>query len=156
MPQPTPAARQVMLGELIDLVSGSAMGEQGDKAKDILGRVCEYFLLHYARMERLSNETLPVHNGATLSERGAPVSYRYSFEDLLALLHGHAPAKVDAVALHRRRVDVWCSTMQTGTSTEILIGGRKSLAPTIHACCPNSQLWPIFSSTDEISQHHQS
>jgi len=33
------------------------------------------------------------------------VSYRYSFEDLLALLHGHAPAKVDAVALHRRRVE---------------------------------------------------
>jgi len=23
-------------------------------------------------------------------ERGAPVSYRYSFEDLLVLLHGHA------------------------------------------------------------------
>jgi hypothetical protein len=33
------------------------------------------------------------------------VSYHYSFEDLLALLHGHAPAKVDAVALHRRRVE---------------------------------------------------
>jgi hypothetical protein len=33
------------------------------------------------------------------------VSCRYSFEDLLALLHGHAPAKVDAVALHRRRVE---------------------------------------------------
>jgi len=33
------------------------------------------------------------------------VSYQYSFEDLLALLHGHAPAKVDAVALHRRRVE---------------------------------------------------
>jgi len=44
-------------------------------------------------------------NGATSSEKGAPVSYRYSFEDLLALLHGHAPAKVDAVALHRRRVE---------------------------------------------------
>ena len=41
----------------------------------------------------------------TSSERGAAVSYRYSFEDLLALLHGHAPAKVDAVALHRRRVE---------------------------------------------------
>ena len=26
----------MMLGELIDLVSGIAMGEQGDKAKDIL------------------------------------------------------------------------------------------------------------------------
>jgi hypothetical protein len=33
------------------------------------------------------------------------VSYRYSFEDLLALLHGQAPAKVDAVALDRRRVE---------------------------------------------------
>ena len=44
-------------------------------------------------------------HGATSSERGAPVSYRYSFEDLLVLLHGHAPAKVDAVALHRRRVE---------------------------------------------------
>src|SRR6266480_890022 len=44
-------------------------------------------------------------DGATSSEKGAPVSYRYSFEDLLALLHGHTPAKVDAVALHRRRVD---------------------------------------------------
>jgi hypothetical protein len=33
------------------------------------------------------------------------VTYRYSFEDLLALLHGHAPAKVDAVALHGRRVE---------------------------------------------------
>jgi type I restriction enzyme M protein len=39
-------ATRVMLGEVIDLVSGSAMGEQGDKAKDILGRVYEYFLLH--------------------------------------------------------------------------------------------------------------
>ena len=33
------------------------------------------------------------------------MSYGYSFEDLLALLHGQAPAKVDAVALHRRRVE---------------------------------------------------
>jgi hypothetical protein len=38
-------------------------------------------------------------------KEGAAVSCRYSFEDLLALLHGHAPAKVDAVALHRRRVE---------------------------------------------------
>jgi hypothetical protein len=36
---------------------------------------------------------------------GAPVSCRYSFEDLLALLHGHAPAKVDVVALHCRCVE---------------------------------------------------
>jgi hypothetical protein len=33
------------------------------------------------------------------------VYYGYSFEDLLALLHAHAAAKVDAVARHRRRVE---------------------------------------------------
>ena len=33
------------------------------------------------------------------------MSYPYNFEDLLALLHGSAPAKVDAVALSRRRVE---------------------------------------------------
>jgi type I restriction enzyme M protein len=34
---------RVMLGEVIDLVSGIAMGEPGDKAKHIVGRVYEYF-----------------------------------------------------------------------------------------------------------------
>src|SRR3974377_1139658 len=34
-----------------------------------------------------------------------PVSYAYSFENLMALLHDHAPAEVDAVARHRRRVE---------------------------------------------------
>src|SRR5260370_11088116 len=34
-----------------------------------------------------------------------PVFYGYNFEDLLVLMHGHAPAKVDAVSLHRRRVE---------------------------------------------------
>jgi hypothetical protein len=33
------------------------------------------------------------------------VTYRYSLEDLLALLHKHAPAKADMVALHRRQVE---------------------------------------------------
>ena len=33
------------------------------------------------------------------------MSYRYSLEDLLVLLHKHAPAKVDAVSLHRRQVE---------------------------------------------------
>jgi hypothetical protein len=33
------------------------------------------------------------------------VSYPYRLEDLLVLLHKHAPAKVDAVALHRRHVE---------------------------------------------------
>jgi type I restriction enzyme M protein len=40
-----------MLGELIDLVSGIGVGEPGDKAKDILGRVYEYFLGGFAGSE---------------------------------------------------------------------------------------------------------
>jgi hypothetical protein len=46
-----PALDKVMLGELIDLVSGIAMGEPGDKARDILGRVYEYFLGGFAGSE---------------------------------------------------------------------------------------------------------
>ena len=64
MPQPTPGARQVMLGELIGLVSGVAMGEQGDKAKDIHGRVYEYSFYIITLCAEwngwLSNEALPV------------------------------------------------------------------------------------------------
>ena len=36
-----PALDKVMLGELIDLVSGIGMGEPGERARDILGRVYE-------------------------------------------------------------------------------------------------------------------
>lgn len=46
-----PALDKVMLGELIDLYSGVAMGEPGDKAKDLLGRVYEYFLSGFAGSE---------------------------------------------------------------------------------------------------------
>ena len=66
------------------------------------------------------------------------MTYRYSFEDLLALLHGHAPAKVDAVALHRRRVEhghlsvglkIHClgDGSQFSTLVEGLGGGQKIL-----------------------------
>jgi len=46
-----PALDKVMLGELIDLISGIGMGEPGEKAKDILGRVYEYFLGGFAGSE---------------------------------------------------------------------------------------------------------
>lgn len=46
-----PALDKVMLGELIDLISGIAIGEAGDKAKDLLGRVYEYFLGGFAGSE---------------------------------------------------------------------------------------------------------
>ena len=46
-----PALDKVMLGELIDLVSGIAVGEPGEKARDLLGRVYEYFLGGFAGAE---------------------------------------------------------------------------------------------------------
>ena len=46
-----PALNKVMLGELIDLISGIAMHEEGHKARDILGRVYEYFLGGFAGSE---------------------------------------------------------------------------------------------------------
>ena len=46
-----PALNKVMLGELIDLVSGIALNEEGDRSRDILGRVYEYFLGQFAGAE---------------------------------------------------------------------------------------------------------
>lgn len=46
-----PALNKVMLGELIDLISGIALNEEGDRSKDILGRVYEYFLSQFAGAE---------------------------------------------------------------------------------------------------------
>lgn len=46
-----PALNKVMLGELIDLISGIAMNEGGGKSKDVLGRVYEYFLSQFAGAE---------------------------------------------------------------------------------------------------------
>ena len=46
-----PALNKVMLGELIDLVSGIGMGEEIDRSRDILGRVYEYFLGGFAGAE---------------------------------------------------------------------------------------------------------
>ncbi|WP_281750176.1 class I SAM-dependent DNA methyltransferase [Thermodesulfomicrobium sp. WS] len=46
-----PVLNKVMLGELIDLLSGIALGEAGDKSRDILGRVYEYFLGQFAGAE---------------------------------------------------------------------------------------------------------
>lgn len=46
-----PALNKIMLGELIDLISGIGMGEEADRSKDILGRVYEYFLGGFAGAE---------------------------------------------------------------------------------------------------------
>ena len=46
-----PSLNKVMLGELIDLVSGIGMAEEADRSRDILGRVYEYFLGGFAGAE---------------------------------------------------------------------------------------------------------
>ena len=46
-----PALNKVMLGELIDLVSGTGMAEAADHSRDILGRIYEYFLGGFAGAE---------------------------------------------------------------------------------------------------------
>lgn len=46
-----PALNKVMLGELIDLISGITLHEKGKNAKDVLGRVYEYFLGQFAGAE---------------------------------------------------------------------------------------------------------
>ena len=46
-----PALNAVMLGELIDLISGIALGVDRSSARDLLGRVYEYFLGQFAGSE---------------------------------------------------------------------------------------------------------
>ena len=46
-----PALNKVMLGELIDLISTIGMHEEASQAKDVLGRVYEYFLAGFAGSE---------------------------------------------------------------------------------------------------------
>jgi type I restriction enzyme M protein len=46
-----PALNKVMLGELIDLISGIALNKEGHASRDILGRVYEYFLGQFAGAE---------------------------------------------------------------------------------------------------------
>lgn len=46
-----PALNAVMLGELIDLISGIALGQDRGQARDLLGRVYEYFLGQFAGSE---------------------------------------------------------------------------------------------------------
>lgn len=46
-----PALNVVMLGELIDLISGITLGAERGEARDVLGRVYEYFLGQFAGSE---------------------------------------------------------------------------------------------------------
>src|SRR5260370_1953183 len=84
-----PGAREMMLGELIDLVSGIAMGEQGYKAKDILGRIFPFYII--CGMERLSNEALPVQAMLLLHPtEGPPLSLTGTASKICSLFSTNA------------------------------------------------------------------
>lgn len=46
-----PALNKIMLGDLIDLISGIALADEQHKSRDVLGRVYEYFLGQFAGAE---------------------------------------------------------------------------------------------------------
>ena len=46
-----PALNKMMLGELIDLISGIGLGTEQGQSRDVLGRVYEYFLSQFAGSE---------------------------------------------------------------------------------------------------------
>ena len=46
-----PALNKVMLGELIDLISGITLSDEQSRSRDLLGRVYEYFLSEFAGAE---------------------------------------------------------------------------------------------------------
>jgi type I restriction enzyme M protein len=73
-----PALNKVMLGELIDLISGIALGEGKDKARDLLGRVYEYFLGQFAGLRRQARRRVlhPALGRAVLVEMLEPYKGR--------------------------------------------------------------------------------
>ena len=46
-----PASDKTRLGQLIDLISNIKIGDEESRAKDVLGRVYEYFLSQFASAE---------------------------------------------------------------------------------------------------------
>lgn len=46
-----PALDKERLGQLIDLISNIRVGDEASRAKDVLGRVYEYFLSQFASAE---------------------------------------------------------------------------------------------------------
>ena len=90
-----PMLNKVMLGELIDLVSGIGMAEEADRSRDILGRVYEYFLGSFAGAEgkrggefytprtvvRLLVEMLEPYKAAYMTPAAAPAECSSSLKN---------------------------------------------------------------------------
>jgi len=72
-----PGLDKQRLGQLINLVTDIGLGSPADRAKDILGRVYEYFLAQFASAEEFASLKSPIvtssHGGI---RRSAPCQYR--------------------------------------------------------------------------------
>ena len=163
MPQPTPGARQVMLGELIGLVSGVAMGEQGDKAKDIHGRVYEYSFYIITLCAEwngwLSNEALPVQAMVLLHPQEVPLClsdtvskicwrfYTGTLRRRLTRSHSSVGALSMAICQWDSKSTVWATGGSSLLWWKVLEERRKfsmsttTNTPTPHCvlCCPGGQ-----------------
>lgn len=71
-----------------------------------------------------ARDPLPCNRRYQPLPRCATVSCRYSLEELLAVVHDYAPAKVDALTRHRRHVDYGC--LSVGLKIHCLGDGRLS------------------------------
>jgi len=112
-----PALNKQMLGELIDLISGIAMNEGGDKSKDILGRVYEYFLSQFAGAE-----------GKRGGEFYTPRSVVRVLVEMLEPYGGriYDPCCALAACLCRARSSCWSTAGASATSPSM---GRRATTP---------------------------
>lgn len=106
-----PALNKVMLGELIDLISGIALNEEGARSKDILGRVYEYFLGQFAGAEgkRGGEFYTPRSVVRVLVQMLEPYSGRV-YDPLLRLrwdVRTVGKVRPGAWRPHRRHCDLW-------------------------------------------------
>src|SRR5258708_39093084 len=148
----------MMLGELIDLVSGIDMGEQGYKAKDILGRIFPFYIL--CGMERLSNEALPVQPMALLHPKAVPplcltgtvskICWRFYTDALrrrLTRSHCIVRALRMAICQWASKSIVWAAGVSSLLCCTVLVERKKfSMSTTPHAvpprcalCCPRCE-----------------
>ena len=73
----------------------------------------------------IQNGWSPENRGAVVKNWRCTVPYGCKLEDLLAILHDRAPAKADAVALQRRRVEH--GLLSVGLKIHCLRNGRQFL-----------------------------
>ena len=115
-----PALNAVMLGELIDLISGIALGQDRGQARDLLGRVYEYFLGQFAGSEgkRGGEFYTPAQSCAPWLKCWNPTKAAF-----MTPAAGRAVCSCSRKSSSRRMVAVWATSRSTGRKATIPPGG---------------------------------